>query len=65
MLFGTKEVPLSLLLTNLLCFFVWQMHVQLGEISQPVWIEFTHTLNQIADTDPILIKSGVMSDDKK
>jgi hypothetical protein len=46
-------------------FFVWQMHVQLGEISQPVWIEFTHTLNQITDTDPILIKSGVMSDDRK
>lgn len=44
---------------------LYQMHVQLGEISQPVWIEFTHTLNQIADTDPILIKSGVMSDDRK
>ncbi|XP_045825389.1 uncharacterized protein LOC123917657 isoform X2 [Trifolium pratense] len=44
---------------------LYQMHVQLGEISQPVWIEFTHTLNQITDTDPILIKSGVSSDDRK
>ncbi|WJX51057.1 hypothetical protein P8452_37287 [Trifolium repens] len=44
---------------------LYQMHVQLGEISQPVWIEFTHTLNQITDSDPILIKSGVMSDDRK
>ncbi|KAL5055407.1 hypothetical protein RYX36_036089 [Vicia faba] len=41
------------------------MHVQLGENSQPVWIEFTHTLDQISDTDSIFIKSGVVSDDRK
>lgn len=41
------------------------MHVQLGETSQPVWIEFTHTLDQISDTDLIVIKSGAVSDDRK
>lgn len=45
------------------------MHVQLGETSQPVWVAFTPTLNQITDNnDPeknplMLMKSGMMSDD--
>ncbi|XP_012572687.1 uncharacterized protein [Cicer arietinum] len=45
------------------------MHLQLGETtSQPVWVKFTPTLNQITDTDSeknplILIKSGVVSHD--
>jgi len=46
-------------------FFVLQMHVQIGETSHPVWIEFTHTLDQITDSDPVLIKSGVVTDDRK
>lgn len=44
---------------------MYQMHVQIGETSHPVWIEFTHTLNQITDSDPIFIKSGVVTDDRK
>lgn len=44
---------------------LYQMHVQIGETSHPVWIEFTHTLNQITDSDPIFIKSGVVTDDRK
>lgn len=44
------------------------MHLQLGETSQPVWVEFSATLNQIKDNDQeknslILMKSGVVSDD--
>ncbi|KAK7264059.1 hypothetical protein RJT34_31662 [Clitoria ternatea] len=47
---------------------LYQMHVQLGETSQPVWIEFSPTLNQISDNESeknplILMKSGVVSDD--
>lgn len=50
-------------------FLFLQMHLQLGETtSQPVWVKFTPTLNQITDTDSeknplILIKSGVVSHD--
>ncbi|KAG4979324.1 hypothetical protein JHK84_032902 [Glycine max] len=47
---------------------LYQMHLQLGETSQPVWVEFSATLNQIKDNDQeknslILMKSGVVSDD--
>lgn len=47
---------------------LYQMHLQLGETSQPVWVEFIPTLNQITDKDQeknslILMKSGTMSDD--
>ncbi|XP_027360491.1 uncharacterized protein LOC113868792 isoform X2 [Abrus precatorius] len=47
---------------------LYQMHVQLGETSQPVWVEFSPTLNQITDdiekNSLILIKSGMVSDDR-
>ncbi|TKY67814.1 hypothetical protein E2542_SST10710 [Spatholobus suberectus] len=48
---------------------LYQMQLQVGEeASQPVWVEFSPTLDQITDNDQeknplILIKSGVMSDD--
>ncbi|RDX73238.1 hypothetical protein CR513_47179, partial [Mucuna pruriens] len=46
---------------------LYQMHLQLGETSQPVWVEFSPTLSQITDSDQeknplILMKSGVVSD---
>ncbi|XP_057456758.1 uncharacterized protein LOC130747755 isoform X2 [Lotus japonicus] len=46
------------------------MHVQLGETSQAVWVEFTPRLHQISDNDQeknslILMKSGIVSDDGK
>ncbi|XP_061359637.1 uncharacterized protein LOC133303696 isoform X2 [Gastrolobium bilobum] len=49
---------------------LYQMHLQLGETSQSVWVEFTPTLNQITDNDSeknplILIKSGVVADDRQ
>ncbi|XP_020214926.1 uncharacterized protein LOC109798904 isoform X2 [Cajanus cajan] len=47
---------------------LYQMHLQLGETQQPIWVEFSPTLNQITDNDQennplILMKSGVVSDD--
>jgi len=44
------------------------MHLQLGETSQPVWVEFPPALGPIADNDQekntlTLMKSGVVSDD--
>jgi len=44
------------------------MHLQLGETSQPVWVEFSPALGQSTDNDQekntlTLIKSGVVSDD--
>lgn len=59
-------IPLLFVLTDYV--FFQQMHLQLGETSQPVWVEFSATLNQIKDNDQeknslILMKSGVVSDD--
>ncbi|KAL2329209.1 hypothetical protein Fmac_022636 [Flemingia macrophylla] len=47
---------------------LYQMHLQLGETQQPIWVEFSPTLDQITDNDrennpSILVKSGVVSDD--
>lgn len=47
---------------------LYQMQVQLGETSQPVWVEFIPSLNQITDNDPeknplALMKSGIVSHD--
>ena len=48
--------------------YVQQMEVQVGESMQPIWVDLTPTLNQIADKDTernpvILIKSGAVSHD--
>ncbi|KAG2398096.1 uncharacterized protein HKW66_Vig0136680 [Vigna angularis] len=47
---------------------LYQMHFQLGEVSQPVWVEFSPALGQITDNEQerntlTLMKSGVVSDD--
>lgn len=44
------------------------MHFQLGEVSQPVWVEFSPAPGQITDNEQerntlTLMKSGVVSDD--
>lgn len=59
-------MPQSLVLTDYI--FLLKMQVQLGETSQPVWVEFTPSLNQITDDDPeknplTLMKSGIVSHD--
>jgi len=54
-----RQLPLSHRLAA--CNFAQQIRVQLGESSQPIWVEFT-------PTDPeknLLMKSGVASRDEQ